>query len=180
MSIFSRFKSFFADKGDEAENSAFDAPAMAPDEIWNLTDKTDFLIAINERLNERSSYGEHLERLSAEEQVFYICNLLEEEVNNGGFDQFLYNSSGDYAGRVEECLRIIGANKTADICHTAFSAYGKPIPQDRDKREKFLDKMESDEISAILSDCDDQFYEYPDQLEALCYAYIVANKEKFS
>ena len=40
--------------------------------------------------------------------------------------------------------------------------------------------MENDEISAILSDCDDQFYEYPDQLEDLCFAYIVANKDKFS
>ena len=178
MSIINRFRNFFAsrpkDKADE------NAPAMELDEIWQLTDKTDFLIAINERLNARSSYGEHLERLSSEEQVFYICNLLEEEVNNGGFDQFLYNSSGNYAHRVEECLRTIGANKTADICHVAFAAFGKPIPQDRNKREKFLDKMESDEISDILSDCDDQFYEYPDQLEDLCYQYIVANKEKFA
>ena len=178
MSIINRFRNFFAsgpkDKADE------NAPAMELDEIWQLTDKTDFLIAINERLNARSSYGEHLEQLSSEEQVFYICNLLEEEVNNGGFDQFLYNSSGNYTHRVEECLRTIGANKTADICHVAFAAFGKPIPQDRNKREKFLDKMESDEISDILSDCDDQFYEYPDQLEDLCYQYIVANKEKFA
>ena len=141
MSIINRFRNFFAsgpkDKADE------NAPAMELDEIWQLTDKTDFLIAINERLNARSSYGEHLEQLSSEEQVFYICNLLEEEVNNGGFDQFLYNSSGNYAHRVEECLRTIGANKTADICHVAFAAFGKPIPQDRNKREKFLDKWKA-------------------------------------
>ena len=180
MSIFSGFKKFFASKEEEAEDLAFDAPAMALDEIFKLTDKTDFLIAMNERLNARSSYGEHLERLSSEEQIFYICNLLEEEINNGGFDQFLYNSSGDYTHRVEECLRTIGATKTADICRTAFSAYGRPIPQDRKQRQKFLDRMENDEISAILSDCDDQFYEYPDQLEDLCFAYIVANKDKFS
>ena len=137
MSIINRFCNFFAPKPEDKFEE--DAPVMELTEIWNLTDKTDFLIAINERLNARSSYGEHLDRLSAEEQVFYICNLLMEEVNNGGFDQFLYNSSGNYAHRVEECLRIIGANKTADICHTAFSAFGKPIPQDRNKREKFLD-----------------------------------------
>ena len=177
MSIINRFRNFFVSKPDDKFDE--DAPVMELDEIWKLTDTTDFLIAMNERLNARSAYGEHLERLSAEEQVFYICNLLEEEVNNGGFDQFLYNSSGDYAHRVEECLRIIGANKTADICHTAFAAFGKPIPQNRNKREKFLDKMESDEISDILSDCDDQFYESPDPLEDLCYQYIVANKGKF-
>ena len=178
MSIINRFRNFFSPKPEDKVEE--DAPVMELTEIWNLTDKTDFLIAINERLNARSSYGEHLDRLSAEEQVFYICNLLMEEVNNGGFDQFLYNSSGNYAHRVEECLRIIGANKTADICHTAFSAFGKPIPQDRNKREKFLDKMECDEISDILSDCDGQFYEYPDPLEDLCYQYIIENKEKFA
>lgn len=178
MSIFSRFRSFFASKSEEEPE--YNAPAMGLDEIWQLTDKTDFLIAINERLNERSSYGECLERLSPEEQVFYICNLLEEEVNNGGFDQFLYNSSGDYTHRVEECLRTIGANKTADICRTAFTAYGKPIPQDRNKRQKFLEKIENDEISAILSDCDDKFYGYPDNLEELNYQYILENKTKFS
>jgi hypothetical protein len=178
MSIINRFRNFFASKPEDKDDE--DAPAMEMDEIWKLSDTTDFLIAINERLNARSSYGERLERLSAEEQVFYICNLLEEEVNNGGFDQFLYNSSGNYAHRVEACLRIIGANKTTDICRTAFSAYGKPIPQDRAKREKFLDKMENDEISDILSDCDDQFYEYPDPLEELCYQYILSHREKFS
>ncbi len=178
MSIMNRFRNFFASKpNNQAEEND---PTIELEEIWKLTDKTDFLIAINERLNARSSFGEHLERLSAEEQVFYICNLLEEEVNNGGFDQFLYNSSGNFAHRVEECLRIIGANKTADICRTAFAAFGKPIPQDRNKREKFLDKMGSDEIDDILSDCDDQFYEYPDPLEELFYQYIVAHKVHFS
>jgi hypothetical protein len=178
MSFLDGLRRLFSSEQEDAPTD--ESAAMDLEEIWKLTDQTDFLIAINERLNERTDYGDHLERLSAEEQVFYICNLLMEEVNNGGFDQFLYNSSGDHAYRVEDCLRIIGANKTADICHTAFSAFGKPIPQNRDKRQKFLEKMESDEISDILSRCDDQFYEYPDPLEGLCYRYIVANKSKFS
>jgi len=177
MSIIHRILNCFTSK---QEDTAAESPAMDLEKIWSLADKTDFLMAINERLNARSSYGEYLERLSAEEQVFYICNLLEEEVNNGGFDQFLYNSSGNYAHRAEECLRIIGADNTADICHTAFAAFGKPIPKSRNKRQKFLEKMESDEICDILSDCDSKFYEYPDRLDELCYQYIVANKEKFS
>ena len=178
MSFLDSLRRFFSSKQENAPTD--ESTAMDLEDIWKLTDQTDFLIAINERLNERTDYGDHLERLSVEEQVFYICNLLMEEVNNGGFEQFLYNSSGDHAHRVEECLRTIGADKTADICHTAFSAFGKPIPQERSKREKFLDKMESEEISEVLSDCDDQFYDYPDPLEELCYRFIVANKSKFS
>ena len=178
MAIFDSLRHLFSFKQEDKPAGIVSATGI--EEIWKITDQTDFLIALNDRLNKRSDYGDHIERLSAEEQVFYICNLLMEEVNNGGFDQFLYNSSGNYAHRVEECLRTIGASKTADICHTAIVAFGKPIPQDRNKREKFLDKMESEEISDILSACDAQFYEYPDQLEDLCYAYIIANKEKFA
>ena len=178
MAFLDSLRRLFSSKQEDAP--ADESNSMDLDDIWKITDQTDFLIAINERLNERTEYGDHIERLSAEEQVFYICNTLMEEVNNGGFDQFLYNSSGDHAHRVEECLRIIGANKTADICHTAFAAFGKPIPQERNRREKFLDKMESEETSDILSACDDQFYEYPDPLEELCYQYIVAHKSKFS
>lgn len=178
MSIISRLHNLFISKpGNKDDNNV---SVMGLDEILLITNKTDFLIALNERLNARSAYGNHLEYLCAEEQVFYICNLLMEEVNNGGFDQFLYNSSGNHAHRVEECLRTIGANKTADLCHTAFSAYGKPIPQEIKKRRKFLEKMERDEICDVLNNCDDQFYRDPDRLEELCYQYIIANKEKLS
>lgn len=178
MSIIDQVKKIMASKGIYTDDRK--SPSEDISNIWKITDKTELLIAINDRLNARSEYGEYMERLSSEEQVLYICMLLEAEVNNGGFDQFLYNSSGDHAHRAEECLRTIGAHKTADICHAAFSAYGMPIPQDRMKREKFLDKMESDEITGILNACDDQFYEYPDPLEDLCYQYITENKEKFA
>lgn len=177
MSIFDNIKKLLAARHEEEPSRV---PAMELSEIFALTDTTDFLIAINDRLNQKSDYGDHIDLLSPEEQVFYICNLLIEEVNNGGFDQFLYNSSGNYAHRVEECLRTIGANKTADICHTALSAFGKPIPQDRNQRQKFLDKMESDEISEILNDCDGLFYEYPDPFEELCRQYILAHKSSFT
>ena len=178
MSIFDNIKNLFGAKHEKEPYS--EASAMELSEIFALEDTTDFLIAINDRLNQRTDYGDRIDLLSPEEQVFYICNLVMEEVNNGGFDQFLYNSSGDHAHRAEDCLRTIGANKTADICHTALSAFGKPIPRNRNQRQKFLDKMESDEISEILDDCDGKFYEYPDPLEELCQQYILANKSSFT
>lgn len=142
--------------------------------------KTEFLIAANNRLCEKSDYGEDLSALTAEEQVFYIVNGLEQEVNNGGFSQYLYNSSGNYAHRVVECLRIIGADKTAEICITAFAAFGHSIPQDRSEREDFLDEYETDQVSEILNRCDERFYKYEDDLETLNYNYILANRDKFT
>lgn len=145
-----------------------------------LEDKTKFLIDMFMRLCEKSNYGENLDVLTAEEQVFYINNELEQEVNNGGFSQYLSNSSGNYAHRVKDCLRTIGAHKTAEICQNAFSAFGQPIPTDREERFDFLEEYETDKVAEILSKCDERFYKYEDDLEALNYNYIKSHREQFT
>jgi len=142
-------------------------------------DKTTFLIDTFMELCEKSNYGENLNVLTAEEQVFYINNELEQEVNNGGFSQYLSNSSGNYAHRVVDCLHTIGAYKTAEICKTALNAFGRPIPQDREERFDFLDEYETDAVAEILNKCDERFYKYEDDLETLNYNYVINNREKF-
>lgn len=150
------------------------------DDILKLTDQNAFVVAMGNWLSQKCDYGDRLDRLSPQEQVFYICNNLEEEVNNGGFSQYLYNSSGDQAHRVVECLKTIGATRTADICRTAFDAFGYPIPHNREEREAFLDRYETEQVSNILSLCDDRFYDYPDDLETLNYRYIMENRSYFT
>lgn len=148
--------------------------------IWNLTDQNEFVIAMMDYLCEKSRYGDEIDRLSTPEQVFYICTELEQEVNNGGFDQFFYNSSGNFSNRIVECFIAIGADETADICKTALAAFSSPLPVNRDERQTYLDEAVTDEISDILSACDDRFYDYPDDLETLSYQYIMKNKAYFS
>ena len=142
--------------------------------------KTEILIKINDRLCGKSNYGEDLSVLTAEEQVFFIVNELEQEVNNGGFSQYLYNSSGDHAHRAVECLQIVGAVQMAEICRTALNAYGKPIPQNREERQDFLEEYETEKVESLLDEYDDQFCQYPDDLEELNYRYIMENWEKFT
>ena len=73
MAIFDSLRHLFSSKQEDAPADI--VSATGTEEIWKITDQTDFLIALNDRLNERSQYGDHIERLSAEEQIFYICNL---------------------------------------------------------------------------------------------------------
>ena len=68
--------------------------------IWNLTDTNDFVIAMTGYLNEKTQYGEDMSLLSDAERIFYITQTLEMEVNNGGFSQFFYNSSGDFSNEL--------------------------------------------------------------------------------
>lgn len=148
--------------------------------IWSLTDTNDFVVAMIEHLENKTRYGDDMSVLSKAERIFYITQALEMEVNNGGFSQFFYNSSGNFSGELVSAFTAIGAKATAAICRKAIAAFGRDIPVDRDEREKMLDEMDSDEIDEILDECDSAFYDYEDDLNELNYNFVMKNKESFT
>ncbi len=148
--------------------------------IWSLTDTTDFVVAMAEHLENKTQYGEDMSVLSDAERIFYITQSLEMEVNNGGFSQFFYNTSGNFSNELVNAFTAIGANATAAICKKAIAAFGRDIPVDKDEREDMLDELESEEIDEILEECDDAFFEYEDDLTELNYNFVMKNKEFFT
>ena len=107
--------------------------------IWKITDTNDFVIALFEHIEEKCQYGDDMSVLSNSERIFYITQVLEMEVNNGGFSQFFYNSSGDFSNELVNAFTAICAPKTAQICKRALLAFGQDIPVDRDERQEMLD-----------------------------------------
>ena len=150
------------------------------EDIWALTDTNDFVVAMTEYLDNKTKYGEDMSVLSKEERIFYITQTLEMEVNNGGFSQFFYNSSGDFSNELVGAFTAIGANATAAICKKAILAIGRDIPVDRNEREEMLDELENDEIDEILEECDSAFCDYEDDLNQLNYDFVMKNKESFT
>jgi hypothetical protein len=148
--------------------------------IWNLTDTNDFVVAMTEYLGNKTQYGEDMSALSEAERIFYITQTLEMEVNNGGFSQFFYNSSGNFSNELVGAFTKIGANATASICQKAISAFGRDIPVDEDAREEMLDELEGDEFDAILEECDCAFFDYKDNLDELNYNFVMKNKLEFT
>ena len=53
---------------------------------------------------------ESLLKLSKSEQAIYIIWNLEAEINNGGFNQYYFNSSGQFADLTPDALKLIKAN----------------------------------------------------------------------
>lgn len=147
--------------------------------IWKLTDQTDFIVAMNGWLCRKSNYGENLDALNADEQIIYISLQLDTEVHNGGFIQFFDYFSSAITDRISDCMSVIGAHRTAEICKTALAVLPSPIPKDWDERRKFLDAASVD-IEGILSECDNRFYDCEDDLMHLNYLYIHAHKDSFS
>jgi len=150
------------------------------DDIWEIENQTDFLIAMDGWLCKKGNYGEAIEKLSHAERVFYCIFQLEGEVNNGGFSQYLFNSSGNFANEIVDALNEIGAVKMAGICEKALAALGCNIPADRYERQEKLEDVETDEVDEELNECDNEFYEYPDDLTELNYQYIIKNRAQFT
>jgi len=95
-----------------------------------------------------------------------LIDELESEINNGGFDQFFFNSAGDHTEDMIRALVKIGAVHTADIVSRAASIFpsGMP-PKDRDTRQELLEEISPNSDS--FEDFDEEFLAYEEDLASL-------------
>ncbi len=137
---------------------------------------SDVVLDVLEIIQEKCDYGDKIDKLSNAEKVIYLIGDVEGEVNNGGFSQYMYNSSGKYAKEAIEALKIIGANYTASLLEDAIEIYKNgPTNDDRNNPEVDL----TDEQEEKLNDLDNKFYEYKDNLNELQIAFIKKNLNEF-
>ncbi|MEK6152565.1 DMP19 family protein [Flavobacteriaceae bacterium 3-367] len=100
----------------------------------------------------------NIQGLSPGQQAFWSTWVLEGEVNNGGFNQFYFNSSGQYSKMAEVGFKTIGAEKFADLTIRANNIYN----ENKERLEEFDDgTMESFSESYKdnpLNELDTEFY----------------------
>jgi len=150
------------------------------EDIWKFEDETDLVIALDNYIAGKCSYGSKTELLSSPERIFFICQTLEREINNGGFSQFYFNSSGNFAAETPDALSEIGANRTSEIVRQANSLFVKGLNKDRLQCEKMFNEFLTEETEEKLNSLDNDFYKYEDNLLKLNYDYVMKNKENFS
>ncbi len=151
------------------------------DEIFALEDDTDFAIALYSALCDWTEFGEHLDAISPEAQVFYLCNALDEKVNSDGLYGFLIESYGRWTPETADALETIGAPRTAKILLRAIALFPDgPFPRDYEERENLL----LDENASYSEECDkldSEFYAYPDGvLQDLYISYARNHRDCFS
>ena len=74
---------------------------------------------------------EDTEKLSDAERVFFCISQLESEVNSGGFSQYCYNNSGNFASEIADSLHTISADITTGIYEKALLILGGEVPKNR-------------------------------------------------
>jgi hypothetical protein len=101
------------------------------------------------------------------------------EINNGGFNQYFSNSTGDTVHETIFSLRAIGADKTAEILQKAIDQFpDKKVPKDRDERTEIVEQIE-EVANEVWEELDQQFYKYEDDLNALNIEYVKKHKGFF-
>lgn len=163
--------------GDDNKNQGDSKPDI--DALLSSPDTNNSIIEIDNYICKLCSYGDTLERLREPQKHFYFNQNLEREINNGGFNQYFYNSSGDFAHETITSLRAIGANKTADILQKAIEQFpSSAVPKDRTKRQEILEQIE-DTANEVWEQLDQTFYKYEDDLNKLNIEYIKQNRGSF-
>jgi mRNA-degrading endonuclease RelE of RelBE toxin-antitoxin system len=112
--------------------------------------------------------------LSDEERIVLAVTALQQEVNNGGFDQFLRNPSREFAPVIADSLSRIGCKKAAKITARALNSLGLPIlTVSRIDAALMTTSKERDQE---LQQCDELFYKLRGSLAMRLYSFIAANK----
>jgi uncharacterized protein DUF4375 len=91
-------------------------------------------------------------------QFFWAMRLLESEVNNGGFEQYFWNSSCTLADVALKGYQAIGAEKYVDFLRKALALVGKQSWKDRRHRFHSDWKAYKRACPRELDALDDEFY----------------------
>ena len=110
--------------------------------------------------------------LSDTERTVYLVCVLDAQVDNGGFDQYFFNSSGDQAADAPAALDRIGALGASAIARRALAVFPGSAPsRDRRVRQKQRDALSAD-AQAKLHGLDREWYRNTEDLDALLAQYL--------
>jgi Domain of unknown function (DUF4375) len=164
----SRCKDLIADAETWGKDRVKQAAAEASAIVAGVTDADGFVNKLYERKG--------VQGLTEPQLNYLALSWLDAEVNNGGFSQYYFNSSGDLAGHAVKAARAVGAHKLAKIVEDANALFGKKGPDpDRDKRMDQVSKINLDALSKL----DKRYYKCPERLNEILPKYAAAHAEAF-
>ena len=143
------------------------------------------LLAVTERIRSRFTSPKSFQTLTPGEQLVYLLGVeLNGEVQNGGFHQYLSNSSGDNAEAAKAALRTIGAEAALAALDDACGVFPSGIaPAKRSARNKQLDRAEDDDPDAVdarFDRADRAYYQAAPVMYERLMDYVEAHQADFA
>jgi hypothetical protein len=133
---------------------------------------------IGEIIGKKITEKDDFSNLNEFEKTFIYLDILEQNVTDGGFIQFFFNSSGQYTHEVFQAYHAIKAENTVDILTKAIYLFPEmPVPKNLKVRQQIL--MEKDSNIDLWDEVDTEFYKYEDNIISLTLAYVRNNIAHF-
>lgn len=116
----------------------------------------------------------------AQQSIYIIC-CWKNEVNNGGFNQYFFNSSGRFAPLLPDALTLIGADKFSSLAAKANETYKAEEEKITRHQDGTLEGFSKSYQDNPLNVFDREFFnlEKLENLEQLQVAFIHKNKTEF-
>lgn len=127
-----------------------------------------------------SVHGEEFGLSPAPQKNLYLAHAFYDEVNNGGFYQYFFNSIGMHAHETVKVLEGIGADEAANLLQKAIEQFpDSRVPQDRAKRVIVLEKI-SKRAEKVWRELEFQFDDSrKKELAELNLEYVIKHKDSF-
>ena len=122
-----------------------------------LNNDAEKITRIGEIIGKKIPEKDDFQNLNNFEKTFIYVDVLEQNVTNGGFIQFFFNSSGQFAHEVFHAYMEIKAEKTVDILTEAIHLFPEvPVPKNLRIRQEIL--MKKDSNIDLWDALDTEFY----------------------
>jgi hypothetical protein len=173
----SLFKKLFGGSDKSGENSG--NKKLDIERLLVSDDINGSIIALDNYIGALCAYGDEMDKLTEAQKQFYYNQCLEREVNNGGFNHYFFNSSGDFSHRTIQSLQTIGAHKTAGILQKAIDQFPDGhVPEERADRQNILAQIQ-ERANPVWGALDQSFFAYEDDLNMLNIEFVRKNKDRF-
>ena len=155
-------------------------------QIIDTTEDENLLQVVFDNLSEKqpTDYEKEYETVMSwnkSRQAIYMIWLLEGEVNNGGYNQFYFNSSGQFYKYLPEALRLVGAPKFAYLTEKANMTFEKENAKITKYQDGTIEGFSKSYDDNPLNDFDTEFYELyqTENLQQIQVDFIRKNKKEF-
>jgi hypothetical protein len=125
---------------------------------------------------DKATYDKSSAPATRGQRAIYACTWYLCEVENGGHDQFFFNSTGMVWQDALDGLKLIGAEPFLEIYQQALACFPESTPSfDRTERTEQLNSIEP----GVLDVLDNPVYDFVGGLEPYFNKYIQENPEEF-
>jgi hypothetical protein len=125
-----------------------------------------------------------LAELAPGQRALYALHWARSEIGNGGFHQFLHNSTGMLANEALRGAELLGASELAELFREVRTLlFGDSFPEDQSRRIDVLESLSESGLER-LEELTDRFYELmgsadESTLAVYCVEYVEAHPHEF-